>query len=85
MIRRLGALMLLSTPALAEDVWVMPQIGGISSGLVLLRITMGKSPEAFVAIKPTGEIEYGKDYTPDAAAKALWDAIGTERAARNCK
>jgi hypothetical protein len=32
-----------------------------------------------VTIRPNGEIEYGKDYTPDAAAKAFWDAIGLER------
>lgn len=38
-----------------------------------------------VTIKPDGTIEYGKGYTPDAAAKALWDAVGLERKERNCK
>lgn len=36
-----------------------------------------------VTIKPDGSIEYGEGYTPDAAAKALWDAVGLERKTRN--
>ena len=31
---------------------------------------------ALVTIRPNGVIEYGPDYTPDAAAKAFWEAIG---------
>jgi hypothetical protein len=27
----------------------------------------------------TGKITYGKDYTPDAAAKALWDAVAANK------
>ena len=54
-------------------------------GPASLRIQAGPAPDAYVVIKPTGEIEYGKDYTPDAAAKAFWDAIGGERKARNCQ
>lgn len=29
-----------------------------------------------VTIRPNGVIEYGPDYTPDAAAKAFWEALG---------
>jgi hypothetical protein len=50
-----------------------------------LTIHMGKAPDAYVIIHPDGSIEYGKGYTPDAAAKTLWDAVGIERVARNCK
>lgn len=46
------------------------------------RFSTGESAEAFVVIRPDGTIEYGKDYTPDAAAKAFWDALGLERKAR---
>ena len=35
-----------------------------------------------VTIRPDGSIEYGKDYTPDATAKAFWDAVGLERKQR---
>jgi hypothetical protein len=49
-----------------------------------LWISTGPSPEAYVAINPDGDVKYGKDYTPDAAAKAFWDAVGVERKARNC-
>ena len=46
-----------------------------------MTIRVGKT---YVVIKPDGKIEYGEDYTPDAAAKAFWDAVGVERKARNC-
>lgn len=35
-----------------------------------------------VTIRPDGSIEYGEGYTPDAAAKAFWDAMGYERTQR---
>lgn len=35
-----------------------------------------------VVIRPDGTIEYDKDYTPDAAAKVFWDAVGLERKQR---
>ena len=36
-----------------------------------------KSEEPLVTIHmATGEITYGKDYSPDAAAKVFWEAIG---------
>ena len=38
--------------------------------------------KALVTIRPDGSIEYGEGYTPDAAAKALWDAVGLERKCR---
>jgi hypothetical protein len=47
-----------------------------------ITISTGPSQEAFVVIRPDGTIEYGKDYTPDAAAKAFWDALGLEREER---
>lgn len=34
---------------------------------------------AMVTIQPDGSIEYGQGYTPDAAAKIFWDAVGLER------
>lgn len=43
------------------------------------------SGNVLVTIKPDGTIEYGKDYTPDAAAKAFWNAVLIERKARNCQ
>ncbi len=39
-------------------------------------IRVGKT---MVTIRPDGTIEYGEGYTPDAAAKAFWDAMGLER------
>ncbi len=36
-----------------------------------------------VTIRPDGTIEYGEGYTPDAAAKEFWDAIGLERKQRS--
>lgn len=35
-----------------------------------------------VIIHPDGRIEYGEGYTPDAAAKIFWDALGYERKQR---
>jgi len=40
------------------------------------------SGKTLVTIKPDGEIVYGEGYTPDAAAKAFWDALGYERKRR---
>jgi hypothetical protein len=37
---------------------------------------------SLVTIRPDGTIEYGPNYTPDAAAKVFWDAIGLERKQR---
>lgn len=36
--------------------------------------------EPLVTIKPDGSIEYGPNYTPDATAKAMWEAMGFRRA-----
>ena len=41
-----------------------------------------KTGKVYVTIKPSGEIEYGEGYEPDAAAKAFWDAVGLERKER---
>ncbi len=84
----LFALLLMLSIARADDLTV--QGGGMLFGIdpgsqPSLRIQAGKAPDAYVTIKPDGAIEYGKDYTPDGAARALWDAVGVERAARNCK
>ncbi len=41
--------------------------------------TLGPSSitiQSLVTIKPNGVIEYGPNYTPDAAAKAFWEALG---------
>jgi hypothetical protein len=53
----------------------------LNSGPSSLSINVGNT---IVTIHPDGTIEYGEGYTPDAAAKALWDAVGIERKARNC-
>ena len=37
----------------------------------------GSHSEMLVAIKPDGTIKYGPDYTPDEAARAFWEALGT--------
>ncbi len=39
-----------------------------------------KNSEPLVTIRPDGKIEYGPNYTPDAAAKVMWDAFGFHRA-----
>ncbi len=44
-----------------------------------MSIQVGKT---YVTIKPDGTIVYGEGYTPDAAAKAFWDAVGLERKER---
>lgn len=36
----------------------------------------GANGSPLVTIKPDGTIVYGDGYTPDAAAKAFWDAVG---------
>lgn len=46
-----------------------------------IAISAGKT---YVTLRPDGTIIYGKGYTPDAAAKAFWDAVGIERKARSC-
>jgi len=41
--------------------------------------TLGPSSitiQSLVTIRPNGVIEYGPDYTPDAAAKVFWEALG---------
>lgn len=39
----------------------------------------GAASEPLVTLTKAGELIYGKDYTPDAAAKALWEAIAAGR------
>lgn len=41
-----------------------------------------KAPDAWVTIAHDGTITYGPGYTPDAAAKVFWDAVGLERKCR---
>jgi len=36
---------------------------------------MGENGTPLVTIHPTGELEYGPDYTPDEAARCFWDAL----------
>jgi hypothetical protein len=88
------ALLMMGSVALAEEVKPLSplwsgngsiSVGTTDPGPMSLRIQTGKSPEAFVTIQPDGTIIYGKDYAPDEAAKALWDAVGGERRARDCK
>lgn len=50
--------------------------------LISLVVCFGPSPEASVTIRTDGTIECGKDYVPDAAARAFWDAVGLERKER---
>lgn len=38
-------------------------------------ITIYADGEAMVEITKTGEVKYGSNYTPDAAGKALWEAV----------
>lgn len=35
----------------------------------------GSNRQPLVSIHPDGRTEFGDDYTPDAAAKAFWDAV----------
>lgn len=39
----------------------------------------------YITIYPDGTVKYDRNYTPDVAAKAFWDAVGIERKARNCQ
>jgi len=36
---------------------------------------MGENGTPLVTIHPTGELEYGPDYTPDEATRRFWDAL----------
>ena len=45
----------------------------VLQGSIAICTAAGK---ALVTIKPDGVIEYGEDYSPDAAAKIFWEAIG---------
>ena len=60
-----------------EDVLKIPQA-------VTYLLVIGDKRGLLVSIKPDGTLEYGKDYTPDAAAKVFWEAMAAE-AARVCK
>lgn len=35
----------------------------------------GEDGKRLVAIKPDGSVEYGENYTPEAAAKRFWDCM----------
>lgn len=35
----------------------------------------GADGQPLVTIHPNGELDYGPNYTPDAAARAFWDAL----------
>jgi hypothetical protein len=66
----------------STSVFIAGQIG--PSSLSIYTIPEGElKSRLIVIIKPDGSIEYGEGYSPDAAAKAFWDAIGLERKARN--
>lgn len=39
-------------------------------------------PNAMVTITPEGKVTYGEGYTPDAAARAFWEAVGQARCAK---
>lgn len=63
-----------------------PQTLPIGSQIIFMDITatqllqiVGPYGEQLVTISlKDGKVMYGKNYTPDAAAKAFWDAIGTK-------
>src|SRR5271155_1109670 len=75
-------LLLAWSPALAEN----GTFGGTISGSTTAPSFQPSLsfPSAHVTILSYGTIEYGEGYTPDAAAKAFWDAVVVERKARNC-
>ncbi|REE61472.1 hypothetical protein BX257_4051 [Streptomyces sp. 3212.3] len=69
-----------------------PQPGdaGIAMGITVPAGTLGTVTIAepppptivigqLVAIHPDGRLEYGPDYTPDAAARAFWEAMAARR------
>lgn len=41
-------------------------------------LSRANEPLVIIDLQNSGEIVYGKNYTPDAAAKAFWQAIGTQ-------
>ena len=41
-------------------------------------ILIGKDEKMLVTIHPDGTIEYGKDYTPDKAARIFWETLGQD-------
>ena len=52
-----------------------------------LIIYMPENPDNFLVkiTIPTGEIEFGKNYSPNEAAKIFWNAITTECFCNSCK
>jgi hypothetical protein len=42
-------------------------------------LAIGTRQEILVLIKPNGSLEYGPNYTPDAAATIFWEAMGQKR------
>lgn len=48
-------------------------------------ITIYMHHEALVTIKPNGDLEYGKNYTPDAAAKIFWETLAKTNPAKLMK
>jgi hypothetical protein len=93
-VRTLIALLMLSTATSSEaqeaTKWMVGPSGptlGMTDITAKPSFTFrtGDTPGAYVTVNPNGTIEYGKDYTPDAAARIFWDALGFERKARNCQ
>lgn len=64
---------------MTEDIgrWTLPA----DTETVVLRapesnlVINGADGQALVTIRPSGELEYGADYTPDEAARRFWDAL----------
>lgn len=69
----------LSQPKQEKAQPVMTQSSGVLTTVPQTRnfILIGRDAKMLVTIHPDGTIEYGKDYTPDTAAKVFWEAIGT--------
>lgn len=84
-----GFLLLVSAPFWALSASRAQQSGesyiSSTSGLTAKSTSYIQQGKTLVTIHQDGTIEYGPNYTPDAAAKAFWDAVGVEQAARNCK
>lgn len=69
----------------SETITGTPQPGHWMGSPATKSLTFSKDMQTMVTIKADGTVVYGEGYKPDDIAKALWDAVGVERKARNCQ
>ena len=78
-----GAMAQRIEPQAAKQEKAQPEIQSIGTISVIRPqhanlMLVGLNGKVLVTINPNGTIEYGKDYTPDKAAKMFWEALGQD-------